>query len=228
MADSKHTAIMANTWSTTIPKAKRERRVGGRLVEIDYSEYMNWYYFGRHAVDDNNNNRQGQLSFEETFTPDRWELQHLSWLIGLTQVNSMLAFNFFNRKPQNKTAFTKAAFTRIIAKDLIHTQEDSPIQAKDDEGYTPPITRGPKVLPAGAKFKLSVDPNPHKQHHLCVLRKCHGQWNGNEFPTTSSDYPKSHCKVCSREMRTFCYCNWGKMMCAQCHGMHLMEIATIK
>ena len=58
MADSKHTSIMANTWSTTLSKAKRKRRVGGELVEIDYAEYMHLYYFGCHSVDDNNNDCQ--------------------------------------------------------------------------------------------------------------------------------------------------------------------------
>ncbi len=61
MADSKHTSIMCNTWSITLPKDKRKRRVGGELIEIDYSEYIYWYYYGRHSVDDNNNNRQGRL-----------------------------------------------------------------------------------------------------------------------------------------------------------------------
>ncbi len=70
MADSKHTSIMANTWSTTLPKAKRKRRVGGNLVEIDYCEYMHWYYYDQHSVEDNNNNHQGHLPFEETFRSD--------------------------------------------------------------------------------------------------------------------------------------------------------------
>ncbi len=64
MANSKHTSIMANKWSTTLPKAKRKRQVGGNLVEIDYSEYMYWYYYGQHSVNDNNSNHQGRLSFK--------------------------------------------------------------------------------------------------------------------------------------------------------------------
>ncbi len=35
LADREHTSIMANTWSTTLPKTKRKCRVGGELVEID-------------------------------------------------------------------------------------------------------------------------------------------------------------------------------------------------
>ncbi len=45
MEDSKHTSIMCNTWSTTLPKDKRRRGVGGELIEIYYSEYIYWYNF---------------------------------------------------------------------------------------------------------------------------------------------------------------------------------------
>ncbi len=47
-----------NTWSTTLPKAKHKHHVGGVLVETNYSEYMYWYYFWNHPVDNNNNNQQ--------------------------------------------------------------------------------------------------------------------------------------------------------------------------
>ena len=69
MADYKHISIMANSWGTTHPAGKSlKRRVGTSLVEITYGEYMHWYYFGRHAVDDNNNIRQGCLPFEESYS----------------------------------------------------------------------------------------------------------------------------------------------------------------
>ena len=58
MADSKHTAIMANTWSTTLEKGKkRKRRVGHGLVDISYGEYQHYYYYGCHTVDGKNNNQ---------------------------------------------------------------------------------------------------------------------------------------------------------------------------
>ncbi len=65
MANLKYTSIMANTWSTTLQAAKRNCHVGVELIEIDYSAYMHWYYFGCRAVDNSNNNQQGHLSFEE-------------------------------------------------------------------------------------------------------------------------------------------------------------------
>ncbi len=71
VADSKYTSIVANSWSTTLPKAKHMSFFGGRPVEIDYLGYMYWYFFGRHAVEDNNNNNPGCLSFEDTFAPNQ-------------------------------------------------------------------------------------------------------------------------------------------------------------
>ncbi len=163
MADSKHTSVMANMWLTTLPKAKCKRRVGGNLIEIDYSEYMHYYYFGRHAVDNNNNNRQGRLSFEETFTPDRWELQHLGWIIALVQINSLLAYNIFNRKPLHQDYATKAKFTRELGQDLIHTEDNH--QVEDDvTGDSLPLTQGPKTLPHGAQFNYLNDPCPFPGH----------------------------------------------------------------
>ncbi len=111
MADLKHTLIMANTWSTMLPKAKCKRRVGRNLVEIDYLEYMHYYYFGCHAVNNNNNNCQGRPTLKKTFTPDQWELRHLGWIIALTQINSMPAYNLFNRKPNNSSYSTKSQYT---------------------------------------------------------------------------------------------------------------------
>ncbi len=225
MTDSKHTLIMANTWSTTLPKAKRKRRVGPNLVKIDYSKYMYYYYFGCHAVDDNNNNRQGRLSLEETFAPDRWDLRHLGWVIALTQVNSMLAYNIFNRKPNNSSFFTKAQFTQDLSESLIST-EDIRVAHVEGVDYCPPTTRGPPQPPEGAKFCVKNDPSPYLCHCLCKLKKNRGVWNGEEFPLIATQYSKVKGKDCQqRDIRTFCFCSWKRMLCSQCHGKHVAEVA---
>ena len=48
-------------------------RVGGELVEFQFGEVMNWSYYGRHVVDNNNNNCQGCVSFKEVFQMKSWE-----------------------------------------------------------------------------------------------------------------------------------------------------------
>ncbi len=145
-ADSKHTLIMASIWSTMSPEAKYP--VGGRLVEINYSEVKNWYCFRRYAIDDNNNNHQGNLSYQDTFTPDWWELQHLGLLVVLVQ-----AFNF----SQEASWFSpkKAASTCKKTNDLVHMREEAPVEKIEANQYDTPITLRPLKLPAMAKLKVS-------------------------------------------------------------------------
>ena len=122
MADSKHTAIMANTWSTTLEKGdKRKRRVGGNLVDISYGEYQHYYYYGRHAVDDNNNNRQGVLPFEEAYQPKRWDLRQFGFVCALAMTNSHLAYNYFVRHKNGDEPWSKAEFTRELARGLVQS-----------------------------------------------------------------------------------------------------------
>jgi hypothetical protein len=46
--DSKHTTLIGNTWSTTERNGKKmKRKVGGRLVEFNYCEYQNTWYWIR-------------------------------------------------------------------------------------------------------------------------------------------------------------------------------------
>ena len=60
LTNSKHTLLMLSNWRTTRRKEEGEIQcVGGELVWFQYPEIHNWYYFARHSVDNNNNNRQG-------------------------------------------------------------------------------------------------------------------------------------------------------------------------
>ncbi len=143
---------MANTWLTMLPMTKHKHQVGGRLVEINHSEYMHWYYFGRHVVDDNNKNHKERLSFEETFTPNWWEMCRLGWLLGLVQINSMLAFNTFHQTLCHAPSSTKAAFTCTIVNDIVHTKEETPVSMIEE--YEPPMTQGPPFLPKGGQSQF--------------------------------------------------------------------------
>jgi hypothetical protein len=58
LADSLHISLMLTNWSTTRRGYRpKKRRVDGELVTFEYGEVQSHYYNGRHAVDDNNNNR---------------------------------------------------------------------------------------------------------------------------------------------------------------------------
>ena len=71
-----HTSVMLTNWETTRREGKNKmRRVGGELVRFKYGEIQNYYYYGRHAVNDNNKNKQGCLSFEEVVLFKDWEMR---------------------------------------------------------------------------------------------------------------------------------------------------------
>ena len=224
MADSKHVSIMANTWSTTCPAGTpRKRCVSGSLVEVTYGEYMHWYYYGRHAVDDNNNNRQGHLPFEEAYCARRWDLRQFGFIIALAQVNSMLAFNYFVRR-ETKDFVRKAAFLRMLARDLIFNPE-SASNWKTRGGTTIKTNARPKLLPPGCKIASSTSKIARGGHELVRLEKFSGKWNGHTFPKIQTDYSKCACSMrCGTLTRTFCYCDFSLMLCAQCYGEHIAAI----
>ncbi len=160
------------------------------------------------------------MSFEEAFTPHCWDLRQFGFIVALAQVNSLLAFNYFNRLPHKESCFSKGNFTRAIAECLIFNEE---FETDADVGYQAPLTRGRRDLPHGAHFYRTDGMPP--AHRLCRHDRFHGKWDGEKFPEIKTMYSKMKCRTCSFEMRTFCYCNWSKPMCTQCHGKHLTEMA---
>ncbi len=106
---------------------------------------MHYHKFSHHAVDDNNCNHQDQLSFEETLTPDQWELCHLGNL-ALVQIDSLIGYNICNCKTCHEDFITKTKFTRYLAGVLICT-EDNQDKEVDVNGYSLPLTCSPKTLP---------------------------------------------------------------------------------
>ena len=223
MADSKHTSIMANTWSTTLQHGPmKKRRVGHDLIEIAYGEYQHWYYFGRHAVDDHNNNRQGSLSLEEAFCPDQWDLRLFGFIIALTQVNSLLAYNYFNRRAKGEECVNKATFTRQLAKELMRN-DDSEL-AKELASDNAINTGQRKKLPKGAQYNSKKDKFDVGDHSLCRLETYRGKWDGKNFPKINSKYSRCKCTYrCGNETRTFCSCDYTLMLCSTCYGKHKID-----
>ena len=164
MADSKHTGIMGNTWSTTFEKGrKRKRRVGGQLVDILYGAYNHYYYYGRHAVDDNNNNRQGTLPFEETYAAKRWDLRQFGFIIALAMTNAHLAFNYFVKHKQGQDTWCKAEFMRQLARDLVHFNMT---ENAEGDGVT---LRSASSLPTGCTLATKKNKYVRGGHKLCRL-----------------------------------------------------------
>ena len=230
MADSKHTSIMGNTWSTTIEKGrKRKRRVGGEMIELSYGEYQHWYYYGRHAVDDNNNNRQGHLPFEEAYCAKRWDLRQFGFVMALAQTNAMLAYNYFVRHKKGLNPLPKSQFQRELAKDLVYnTNIEDEFEDENERMKLRSHTR-PKKLPEGVKWAYSSSKVARGGHELVRIGKNRGKWNGHEFPKIATEYSKLQCSMKYKTLtRTFCYCDFILMLCTQCYGEQIACINNNK
>ena len=56
---NKNSSLMLTNWSTAIRnRDEKKRRVRSELVEFKHGEAQTNYYYDRHAVDDNNDNRK--------------------------------------------------------------------------------------------------------------------------------------------------------------------------
>lgn len=220
MANSKHTAIMGNTWATTHEKGrKRKRRVGGELIEIGYGEYQHWYYYGRHAVDDNNNNCQGQLPFEEAYCAKRWDLRQLGFILALAMTNAYLAYNYFVKHQQGEEVLSKAEYQRELAFELVFNPED--VEEVLEENNVR-VLRRRKDIPDGCNLALKSNTVSRAGHELMRIAKGRGRWNGREFPQIKSKYSKSKCSWgCGATTRMFCNCNFNLMLCPHCYGEHI-------
>ena len=227
MVDSKHIGIMANTWSTTLPMGDaKKRRVGMDLVDMQYREFQHWYYYGRHAVDDNNNNRQGCLSFEESYCGKRWDLRQFGFIIALAQVNAMLSYNYFKRKDKEKVS--KAEFVRMLARDLIYNREREYLWVDSPQRTATRRHCRPTTIPNGCSYASVTSKVARAGHELLRLDKNRGKWNGNEFPVITSDYSKCNCSMkCGMTTRTFCSCDNTYMLCVQCYGEHIASITNL-
>ena len=215
LADSLHTSLMLTNWSTTRKDGKaKKRRVGGELVQFQYGEVMNNYYFGRHAVDDNNNNRQGCLSFEEVFQMKDCAMQQLGFIIALCQTNAFLAYNYFkNRKLNEEELETKASFTRRLAKELIENDMWERQKKKDIERDNENNNNSSK------KWKRI------EEHELIKMPPYRGKWNGVEFVRVMQKYQKYVCTTpnCTNRVRTYCKCDKSLVLCMECYTIHKNE-----
>jgi len=207
-ADSKHVSLMLNTCFTTNRHGpNKKRRVGDRLITFQMPEYLHYYYSARHAVDDNNNIRQGSVPFEETFRPDRWDLRQLGFIIALSLANSQLASNHFVQAKCGMPKLSGAEFRRIVAEEILEWCEGQREVSSPGEG----------AQRSSARRASSV------QHALCHIPKGRGKHTATAFKNTKSEYPKYTCTGdgCKKKIRTYCSCDKTRTLCADCFAEHV-------
>ena len=197
--------------------------MGNDLVDIKYGEYLHWYYYDRHAVDNNNNNRQGSLPLEEAYCSKRWDLRQFGFIIELCQVNAMVAYNYFVRKHDGDFV-NKETFLRMLGRDLIL---NSDCEMKND-GKMGKLNTRSKTLPPGCNMASTTSRVARAGHELVRISKFHGKWNGISFPQIATEYSKcSFSMRCGTQTRTFCYCYFSLMLCVQFYGEHIASINNI-
>ncbi len=161
--------------------------------------------FGCHAVDDNNNNHQGWLSFEESFTFDYWDLRQFGFIVTISHVHTMLANNYFCCSHGSNSIYNKTTLTRELASLSIFGSEDfediqclsgGTIREQSKQIATKRIVRAIFIWKS-----FGVDENP--AHWLCHPDTSCGRWNGIEFPMVNTTYSCCGCTMqCVREWRT--------------------------
>ena len=239
-ADSKHVSIFANTFNTTCPATefetpeaaaqriamggaakivakKKRRRVAGRLVDLEYGEYQKWYFFGRHAVDDHNNLRQGVFSIEDSMGTKDWWFRQFSFVFALVVINSLLAYNWFCVRPLLKKPMSVKEHRRLLSEALMSNpsyqwmRKDGNYDGGDEEDADATLVIGQDVLRSHVLKKR----NPHT-----------GAYNPatGDFKPAAKKYNQFMCKIkgqgCKKWVRTYCSCSKSFTCCYVCLPVH--------
>jgi hypothetical protein len=118
--DSKHVGTFMGPYGSTsnvgTEKTRRDPDTN-QLVKFRFPMVLDDYYFARHAVDDNNNWRQGTLNLEESISTQSWLFRQFTFFSGLTESNTYLAYNYFCRSGQEQMA--KRDLRAKLSKELI-------------------------------------------------------------------------------------------------------------
>jgi hypothetical protein len=208
--DSKHTTLIANTWSTTERTGnKKKRKVGGRLVEFNYCEYQGTWYWIRHAVDDSNHNRSHPLPLEDTMKTKEWVMRQFTFVDAVSECNAREAYNFWVKKPRKEPLLTNIEFRYIAMQHLVFNKEWQR-SAANETAYVDPST--------------PPEPQCQLKHYAPGV----GEWDNSKksFKAPAFTYQKYYCRFdrkCKNKVRTFCSCSPHMTLCIQCYPAHVIE-----
>ena len=218
LRDSKHVLKLVSTWGNMDrvgrPKLRRHP-ITNQRVEFKYPSVISQYYQARHAVDDNNNIRQGSKSLEAGFQVNRWPLRQFLALVAVAEVNALCFFNYIRAKDSeisvkaSLSAPTLAQFRQDLAKRLIHNKH---LCVAED---TEPSAKRPR--------------RSKPEHVLQKVPKYAGVWRNNQWTHIATPYAKHFCAGgdCDAEVREYCACDKLVFWCTDCWGnVHLRSIFT--
>ena len=116
LVDRKHAHVMLTKCCASITHLDaKKRRVGLKLLQFEHGEVQKNHYYSKHAVDDNNNNKQGCLSFKESFLRNDWNVKQFGHVMSTCQTNSNLGKAKISSSEEEKN-LSKAECVRGLTK----------------------------------------------------------------------------------------------------------------
>jgi len=220
MKDVDFVLKMMTTFGTNVDSGQEAFRAapsGCAGYTFNYPDQVAKYYQARHAVDDNNNIRQGHLSFEAIMATRHWHYRQFHALIAMSEANAMLGFNHFVRAIQDlSTERGKAAFRLRLAQQLI----EHPLFDQERATVPPPP---PSVSRSAAARAVP------SSHVLVTCEDNSVMFTAKGFKSAKNKYQKHVCKTrgCTRQTRKYCSCDPSRWMCEECFfAAHLSNFLT--
>lgn len=221
LRDSKHVLkLVATHGSLALVKGEMKGRrdpATNQRVEFEYPEVISQYYSARHAVDDNNNIRQGSRSLEAGFQVNHWPLRQFIALMAISEVNAMSFYNYIHSRDATYNANT--SFKSLSLTDFRYKLAARLI----NNHFLPaaaPVEQAPK------RSRRNEQP-----HVLVKAPKYTGKWLGTAWKEVKSEYLKRACagvyqdRSCPAETREYCVCDRLRFWCTDCFAFcHLASI----
>ena len=182
------------------------RRINGEWKSFPYPEVISRHMKAKHWVDDFNNRRHDPICLADTFRTKWWPHRQFTFILGVAEANA----NNSRARARGEPALSQNDFRKKLAKEMLENkiQDDgtcahSPIRAhkrnkRDMETY-------------------KLVPRPPFTSHLWDFR-------ADAYKKVRTQYLKSPCNRCKKEVRTVCTCDPHVTWCGECYVDHCREV----
>lgn len=217
--DTKHLVQLLTTYGTSDligPVRFRYHPETNVKMSFRYTDAVHDYFFARGAVDRNNKQRQGGLSFEQGWQTTKWHIRMFAFLVGVSETNAKFAASYF-RDANKEDPLSLFDFRLSVADHILSlhaAQERAPARKSSRELRD---LRGEHCLtkmPAGCgRYTGKRD-----RDHVDGFKK---------LPVSRSGH-KWQCQLCAcgKQIRTYCLCNPARALCVECYAMHHVALAS--
>ena len=176
----------------------RKNTIGGyEAVRFKRPEVASVFYESRHAIDDNNNVRQGRSSIEGSWGTHQWYLRTFAFIMGICEANAFSIYRYFNRDDDNKLSHFDF---RVAICDAI-------------------LNGGVPVAAPTVSHKLQTYSNTE------IYKK--GKWKSRSRSRSIRHQFRKVCRTCTiyRKICTYCECSPQNGMCRDCWRDHVHQLS---